>query len=287
MTSEVRSFHHSEFALERLRDERAGTVSVCVPARECAATIGHVVSELVALREAGAIDQVLVVDAASADGTAGLARAAGAEVHQEAELVPEAGPVSGKGDAMWRALSVLRGDVVCFVDGDTEGFRRHFALGLAGAVACGDGVSFVKAFFRRPFRAGDVVIPEGGGRVNELLARPLLRAFWPALAGIRQPLAGEAAARRELLERLPFVTGYGVEMAMLLDAAREAGVPAVAQVDLEERQNRHQPLPALAPMADAVLAAALSRLAREGRPVGGDPPEVVERPPMASMRAAS
>jgi glucosyl-3-phosphoglycerate synthase len=287
LTSEVRSFHHSEFGLERLRDERAGTVSVCVPARECAATIGHVVSELVALREAGAIDQVLVVDAASADGTAGLARAAGAEVHQEAELVPEAGPVSGKGDAMWRALSVLRGDVVCFVDGDTEGFRRHFALSLAGAVACGDGVSFVKAFFRRPFRAGDVVIPEGGGRVNELLARPLLRAFWPALTGIRQPLAGETAARRELLERLPFVTGYGVEMAMLLDAAREAGVPAIAQVDLEERQNRHQPLPALAPMADAVLAAALSRLAREGRPVGGDPPEVVERPPMASMRAAS
>jgi glucosyl-3-phosphoglycerate synthase len=287
LTSEVRSLHHSEFGLERLRDERDGTVSVCVPARECAATIGHVVAELVALREAGAIDQVLVVDAASSDGTAGLARAAGAEVHQEAELVPEAGPVSGKGDAMWRSLSVLRGDVVCFVDGDTEGFRGHFALGLAGAVACGEGVSFAKAFFRRPFRAGDVVIPEGGGRVNELLARPLLRAFWPALAGIRQPLAGETAARRELLERLPFVTGYGVEMAMLLDASREAGVPAIAQVDLEQRQNRHQPLPALAPMADAVLAAALSRLAREGRPVGGDPPEVVERPPMASVRAAS
>ena len=280
--SDLRCFHHSEFPLERLRDARRDTIAVVVPARECAPTIARVAGELVALREAGAVDRVLVVDAASADGTAALARQAGAEVCQEAELAPETGPVCGKGDAMWRSLAALSEDVVCFVDGDTEGFERHFALGLAGAVACEEGVRFVKGFFRRPFRAGDVVLPEGGGRVNELLARPLLRAWWPALAGVRQPLAGEIAARRELLERLPFVAGYGVEFAMLVDAWREAGAGAIAQVDLEERQNRHQPLPALAGMADAVLAAALSRLAAEGRAAGGDALAVLERPPLAS-----
>ncbi|MDX6698155.1 MAG: glucosyl-3-phosphoglycerate synthase [Solirubrobacteraceae bacterium] len=283
----MRTFSHTSFPLARVRDAREGSVAVCVPTRECAATIGHVVAELVALREAGAVDRVLVVDAASADGTAGIARGAGAEVLQQDELVPEAGPVHGKGDAMWRSLSVLTEDVVCFVDGDTHGFGRHFALGLAGAVACEPGVEFAKGSFRRPFRAGDVVIPEGGGRVNELLARPLLRAWWPELAGVHQPLAGEMAARRALLERLPFAMGYGVEMAMLLDVRAEVGTEGMAQVDLEERQNEHQPLHALAPMADAVLHAALSRLAREGRPAGGDPPPLPERPPMASLRAAS
>jgi glucosyl-3-phosphoglycerate synthase len=193
----------------------------------------------------------------------------------------------GKGDAMWRALDVLSGEFVCFVDGDTVDFGGHFARGLAGAVACEAGVEFVKGFFRRPFRAGDIVLPDDGGRVTELTARPLLRAFWPQLTGIRQPLAGEIAARRELFERLPFVTGYGIETAMLIDAFRAVGIEGLAQVDLEERQNTHQSLPALAPMADAVLAAALSRLAREGRPVGGARADVVERPPMASLRTRS
>ena len=286
MAATPRSLHHADFSPERLRDERWGSICVCVPARECAPTIGRVSAELVALREAGAIDRVLVLDARSVDGTGEIAHRAGAEVVQQDDLVAGMGPVVGKGDAMWRALGGVSEDVVCFVDGDTEGFSRHFALGLAGAVACEDDVQFAKGCFRRPFRAGDVVLPEGGGRVNELLARPLLRAWWPELAGVRQPLAGEIAARRDLLAQLPFVTGYGVEMAMLIDVWRAVGVAAMAQVDLEERQNTHQPLGALGPMADAVLAAALSRLAREGRPAGGEPPPVLERPPMAAARAA-
>jgi glucosyl-3-phosphoglycerate synthase len=282
----VRTFSHADFPVARLRDERAGSIAVCVPARECAPTIGQVSAELVALREAGAIDRVVVLDAHSADGTGDIARRAGAEVVQQADLVPGMGPVEGKGDAMWRALTVLSEDVICFVDGDTRAFGRHFALGLAGAVACTEGVQFAKGFFRRPFRAGDVVLPEGGGRVTELLARPLLRAWWPELAAVHQPLAGEIAARRDLLARLPFVTGYGVEIAMLLDVGREVGAAGIAQVDLEERQNEHQPLSALAPMADAVLNAALSRLALEGRPAGGAAPDVLERPPVAAARAA-
>ena len=170
------------------------------------------------------LDEVLVVDAASEDGTAARAAAAGASVRQEAELLPRQGPVLGKGDALWRALSVLEGEVVCFLDADTEDFQAHFASGLIGAVCCEPEVDFAKAFYRRPGRQRRGVIAtaagadrDGGGRVNRLMARPLLAEFFPALGWIRQPLAGEVAARRELLERLPFATGYGVEIAMLID----------------------------------------------------------------------
>jgi glucosyl-3-phosphoglycerate synthase len=283
MSPQLRSFDHSAFPPERVRAEREGTISVCVPARECAETIEPIVRTLIELRDRDVVDQVAVLDAGSIDGTAELAAAAGAEVHQQAELLPDRGPVLGKGDAMWRALTILHGDVVCFLDGDSEGFGPHFACGLAGAVACEPGVHFAKAFYRRPFRAGDVELPEGGGRVNELMARPLLRRFFPELGDVRQPLAGEIAARRDLLERLPFATGYAVEIAMLVDAYREVGIDGLVQVDLDVRQNRHQALSALGPMADAVLGAVAARLEREGRLAGVDVPAAVERPPLATL----
>jgi glucosyl-3-phosphoglycerate synthase len=286
MSPQLRSFDHSAFPPERVRAERGGTISVCVPARECAATIGPIAKTLVELRDAGVVDQVLVLDGGSADGTGELAADAGAEVHEQADLRPDLGPVLGKGDAMWRSLKVLHGDVVCFLDGDSEQFGPHFACGLAGAVACEPGVRFAKAFYRRPFRAGDVELPEGGGRVNELTARPLLRQFYPELAGVLQPLAGEVAARRDLLERLPFATGYAVEIAMLIDAYREVGLDGLAQVDLDVRQNRHQPLRALGPMADAVLGAVAARLEREGRLAGLEAAAPVERPPLATVPAS-
>lgn len=285
MSPQLRSFDHSAFPPERVAAERDGTISVCVPVRECADTIAPIVRTLTQLQEAGVVDQVAVIDAGSADGTAEVAAAAGADVHQEAELLPDQGPVRGKGDAMWRALTVLYGDVVCFLDGDSESVGPHFACGLAGAVACEPGVRFAKAFYRRPFRAGAVELPDGGGRVNELTARPLLRRFFPELADVRQPLAGEVAARRDLLERLPFATGYAVEIAMLIDAYREAGLDGLAQVDLHVRQNPHQPLSALGPMADAVLGAVAARLEREGRLAGLDVAPPVERPPLATLAA--
>jgi glucosyl-3-phosphoglycerate synthase len=286
MSPQLRSFGHAAFPLERVRAERDGTISVCVPARECAATIEPIVRTLVELRDAGVLDQVVVLDAGSADGSGELAAAAGAEVQQQAELLPDVGPVLGKGDAMWRSLTVLHGDVICFLDGDSEDFGPHFACGLAGAVACEPGVRFAKAFYRRPFRAGDVELPEGGGRVNELTARPLLRRFYPELSGVRQPLAGEVAARRDLLEQLPFATGYSVEIAMLIDAYRAVGLDALAQVDLDVRQNRHQPLRALGPMADAVLGAVAARLEREGRLAGLEAGAPIERPPLATLAAS-
>jgi glucosyl-3-phosphoglycerate synthase len=286
----ARAFHHSAFSAERIAAERAERglgVSVCLPARECAGTVGEIVERLTGLREAGAIDAIVVVDAASPDGTAQLAQRAGAEVWQEAELLPSLGAVQGKGDAMWRALSRLDTELVCFLDADTEGFSAHFATGLLGPLVCEPDVSFVKGFYRRPLdgaSAAETAAGEGGGRVNHLTARPALALFYPELAEIRQPLAGEVAARRELLERLPFATGYGVEIAMLIDAWHEVGLGRMAQVDLEEHHNRHQPLSALAPMALTVLATLARRMEQEGRlafGVGDHAPP--ERPPLASL----
>jgi glucosyl-3-phosphoglycerate synthase len=280
-----RSFHHSSYPVARVAAARQQSVSVCLPARECAGTVGAIVESLVRLRAAGAIDEVVVVDAASRDGTAAIAERAGARVLQEDELSPSLGPVLGKGDAMWRALPELDGELVCFLDADTEGFPDHFAAGLLGPLVCEPGVSFVKAFYRRPLAHDGAEQADGGGRVNRLLARPALGLFYPDLAGIRQPLAGEVAARRELLERLPFATGYGVEIAMLIDAWREVGLEGIAQVDLDEHRNRHQSLASLEPMAETVLATIARRLAQEGRlrPVGGAP---LERPPVCAARVS-
>lgn len=283
----MRSFHHAEFPADRLHAAREETISLCVPARDEAPTIAGVVAPLVALRDGGVVDQVVVLDDDSCDGTGEIAARLGAEVVRPARLLPEFGPVLGKGDAMWRALCVLRGDIVCFVDADSEDFGAHFALGLLGPLVCEPGVQFVKAFYRRPFKNGRAdVQPTGGGRVTELTARPLLDAFYPELAAIRQPLAGEFAARRELLERMAFCTGYAVEMGLLLDVHADAGVDAIAQVDLDSRQNRHQRLEDLTPMAGAVLGAVTSRLRRDGRLTDDDEaPQPLERPPLAELRA--
>lgn len=295
------TFHHAEFPAARLAAQREATVSVCLPARDEERTIGPILEALVPLRECGAIDQLVVVDHSS-DATARIAAELGVEVHDQRELIPGMGPVLGKGDAMWRALHVLTGDVVCFLDADSEQFGAHFACGLLGPLLCGRGISFVKGLYRRPFRFGDMTLPDGGGRVTELTARPLINLFYPELAGIAQPLAGEVAARRELLEQVPFVTGYGVDIALLLDAYDAVGLDGLAQVDLDVRQNAHQPLRDLGPMAFAVLRALAVRLERDGRLHGPLPtafmtpggedlvtlgPEPMERPPVAKLRAAA
>jgi glucosyl-3-phosphoglycerate synthase len=278
----ARTFHHLRYPAERLAAERTQSVAVCLPARECAGTVGEVVAALARLRAAGAIDEIVVLDAGSKDGTADLAARAGARVLQEAELLAEHGPVLGKGDAMWRSLSAIDAELICFLDADTEGFSEHFATGLIGPLICESGVAFVKGFYRRPIdgESGG----EGGGRVNHLAARPALALFYPELAAVRQPLAGEIAATRELLISLPFATGYGVETAMLIDVWRELGLEAIAQVDLEEHRNPHKSLAELTPMALTVLATVARRLEQEGRLTGahaGYAP--LERPPLAGV----
>lgn len=263
----VRTYHHRQFS------PQPASVSVVIPTKDCAGTIAPIVDTVLGLDVA---EQVLVVDADSDDGTAGIARAAGADVVSENALLPAFGPAAGKGDAMWRALSVCTGDLVLYLDGDSGDFGPHFVTGTLGPLLTVPGVQFTKAFYRRPF--GDA--PDGGGRVTELTARPLLRRFWPDLAGLHQPLAGEMAAARALLCSIPFSTGYAVETAMLLDVHARVGAHAIAQVDLDVRRNRHQSLQALAKMADEVLAAACARLDLPGeRPL--------ERPPMAEVLSAA
>jgi glucosyl-3-phosphoglycerate synthase len=293
----VRPFHHSQFPVELLREHKHEPATVVLPTREVADTIGPIVERLLALE--GVVDQVLVVDAASADGTAEIAAAGGADVFQESELLPQFGQVLGKGDAMWRALAVAAGELIVYLDSDTRDFSPHFATGMLGPLICAEeGVQFVKGHFRRPYSAdAGSQQPVDGGRVTELTARPLLSAFYPELAAFIQPLAGEVAARRSFLETLPFATGYAIETSMLLHARdRLGGTEGMAQVDLEERQNRHQPLRALGPMAYAVLGVILERLRAEGRLLDGQAPpfqtadgrliqvELVERPPYGTLR---
>jgi glucosyl-3-phosphoglycerate synthase len=285
----LRAYDHCAYPAGRIAAERQLSVSVCLPARNEVVTIGPILEALMPLIDRGAIDQVVVLDD-STDGTADVARAVGAEVHRQSDLRPEYGPLCGKGDALWRGLSVLRGDVVCFLDADSERFGEHFACGLVGAATCEPEVTFVKGYYRRPFRAGKIVLADGGGRVTELTARPLLQRFYPELASFRQPLAGEFATRRELLLSMPFVSDYGVDVALLIDAYRSLGIGRLAQVDLDVRQNRHKRLCDLVSMSDAVLRAVLSRVEREGRiTLAGAlaPVEIDERPPVGALPSAA
>jgi glucosyl-3-phosphoglycerate synthase len=268
---ERRRYHVHEFPLERLRLAKGGaTVTVIIPAKECADTIGGVLRHAVApLAGAGLVDETVVVDAASQDDTASRARAAGARVIQQDEIRPELGPALGKGDAMWRALQASGGDIVCFLDGDTADPDVGHLAGLLGPLLCDARVRLVKGAFERPLRAGEISLPHEGGRVTELMARPLLNLHEPLLAGFSQPLAGEFAARRDVFESVSFPVGYGVEIAVLIDALRLAGVDALAECHLGTRQNRHQPLRALGEMAYAVLAAVERRLpGRATHPAG-------------------
>jgi glucosyl-3-phosphoglycerate synthase len=285
------TFDHSQFELGELLSGKSETVTVCVPTRETAATIAGTVRAIGRLRDAGLVDQVLVVDAASADETATIAAAAGAEVVQENELLPALGPVAGKGDAMWRALSVAEGDVVVYLDGDVRDFDSHYVTGLLGPLLLTPQTEFVKGFYRRPLAIEGMEIEDGGGRVTELAARPLLELLAPELATFRQPLAGEIAARRSLLEEIPYVTGYGVEVAMLVEAWSRLGIERMAQVDLGSKRNSHQTLAQLAGMSREVISALAWALSDRGeagtgalQPAGGElPPAPEVRPPIASL----
>jgi glucosyl-3-phosphoglycerate synthase len=254
-----RTYDAGEFTLQRLLDAKRGSVALILPAREVAGSIGQVVEMAARLKDAGLLDEAIVIDAASTDGTAAIAQRAGMRIEQESELLTEFGRARGKGDAMWRGLAASESEIVVFADTDTEDFDERFVLGMLGPLLCDPTVQFVKGTFRRPFRTGAQILADGGGRVTELMARPLLNLHAPELAVFDQPLAGETAARRELLERVPFAAGYGVEIAMLIDVWRSVGLPAMAQVDLGARQNRHQPLRDLSAMAYAVLVAAQTR----------------------------
>jgi glucosyl-3-phosphoglycerate synthase len=253
-------------ALKRVRDV---SVSLVLPARNEAETIYGVVESGMAL--AGQlVDEVVVLDGGSTDGTTELAVAAGATVHQDSEVLPHVGPALGKGDALWRSLTVTSGDIVAFVDTDIRNPDPRFVWGIIAPLLLDDAIGFVKGFYDRPLEIGGVLQPSGGGRVTELMARPLLNLFWPALAGMVQPLSGEYAGRRDLLERVPFFSGYGVEIGLLIDILVDSGADAIAQVDVGKRIHRNQDLVSLSRMSFAIAHVALQRLSKSGRAQFGD-----------------
>jgi glucosyl-3-phosphoglycerate synthase len=255
---EQRSFHYRDFSglAAAGRTGHDLTASLILPARNVAGTIGPILDTVNRLNDrSGLLCQVIVVDADSPDGTADIARSRGAEVYSENELLPGYGPAQGKGDAMWRGLSVAHGDIVMFADADTGDFGEHFIYGTLGPLLADPDIQFSKAAYRRPFTSSGQSVADGGGRVTELMAKPLLNFFYPELTGFVQPLAGEFAASGRLLRSIPFLTGYGVELGILIDVLAAAGLPGLAQVDLGSRQNRHQPLLDLARMSSTVLRA--------------------------------
>lgn len=251
------TFHVEQFDPDALVAAKGDTtVSILIPARDEAATVGAIVTTLRTelMERRGLIDEIIVMDSHSTDGTADIARAAGATVFHVDEVIPHMGTRRGKGEAMWKSLAVMSGDIGIYLDADVQDFSADFVIGLLGPLLTDDDLVFVKAFYDRPWSSGSNR-SSGGGRVTELVARPLILDRTPALSGFVQPLAGECAFRADALRAVPFVSDYGVDIALMIDVLREHGLDAMAQVDLGLRRHRHQDLAALSAMAQHVQAA--------------------------------
>ncbi|WP_405831100.1 glucosyl-3-phosphoglycerate synthase [Streptomyces sp. NBC_01176] len=259
----TRSWSVADRPLHRIMSAKrasGSTVSVVLPALNEEETVGEIVAVIRhdLMRQVPLVDEIVVVDSGSTDRTSEVAAAAGARVVHRDEILPRIPAVPGKGEVLWRSLLVTSGDIVCFIDADLREFSSEFVSGIVGPLLTEPGVDLVKGMYDRPLAgaAGQ------GGRVTELMARPLLNMHWPQLAGFVQPLGGEYAARRSLLEQLPFPVGYGVELGMLVDALHLVGLDALAQVDVGERKHRHQDGQALGRMSAAIYRTAQLRLAR-------------------------
>jgi glucosyl-3-phosphoglycerate synthase len=287
-----------------LRAKRRGghRVSVVLPARDEEGTVGRLVADVREhwVRRTPLVDELLVVDSDSTDGTARVARAAGADVVAAADVLPEHGSRPGKGEALWKSLAATSGDLVVFLDADLLGDVTHYVPALLAPLLTEPQVDYVKGCYTRPLLVDGVNAPAGGGRVTELTARPLLNALWPELAGFVQPLGGEYAGRRSVLEQVPFVSGYGVEVGLLVDLLALTGLGGLAQVDLGVRQHTSQSQEALGRMAGQVVSTVLARAGRGHGPQAGGlltqfrhdglgfmphstPVAVDERPPMVTV----
>lgn len=265
----MQRFHHHQFAdsAALLAAKGGRTVSVCIPTLDEAETIGSILKSIRArlMEEIPLVDEVLVIDSGSQDETTRIAAAEGAKVFSSADIAADAGTHLGKGENLWKSLHVSSGDVVCFLDGDIANFHPGFVAGLVGPLLTDETIDYVKAYYERPLAQGDAVHSSGGGRVSEILVRPLLSLFYPELNFILQPLSGEYAARRSLLETLPFPVGYGVEIAHLIDLAKADKLHRIAQTDLVRRIHRNRDDGDLGDTAFAILRVILRRLERDGK----------------------
>lgn len=292
--------------LVRLKEHQGLTISLGLPTLNEAETIGTIIATVrrELMDRHRLLDEIVLIDSQSADPTREIAAGLGIPIVTHQAVLPQYGSYAGKGEALWKSLHVLRGDLVAWIDTDIKNIHPRFVYGIIGPLLKDARVNYVKGFYRRPIRMGGVVLGTGGGRVTELTARPLLNLFYPELSGLIQPLSGEYAARREVIERVPFFTGYGVEIGLLIDLLERFGLQAIGQVDLHRRVHRNQKLPSLSTMAFTVTATVLQRLERQGRlHLGGDlnrgmkliqserdgfhieikALEDVERPPMATI----
>jgi glucosyl-3-phosphoglycerate synthase len=296
---ERRTYDGGDFPAVRLLTRKTGPISVVLPALNEAATVGEIVAavhrDLVVA--VPLVDEIIVIDPGSVDATAAQATAAGAIVIAEERILARYGRITGKGEALWKSLHAASGDILVFIDADLEDFDTRVVTGLLGPLLTEKEVAYVKASYDRPLAGG--LLPGSGGRVTELVARPLLNMHWPCLAGLVQPLAGEFAGRRTLLERLPFVAGYGVEFAQVVDVLALAGADAIAQVEVGRKIHRNQSDEALGRMATEIIQVAWTRLGVPGplpeprltqfrRRAGGLEPytnriEVRERAPMITI----
>ena len=265
------TFHRQEFGdlakLVDLKNKQNLTISLGLPALNEAETIGNIVRTIKhkLFDEYPLLDEIVLIDSDSSDDTVKIAEDIGILVHAHKDILPQHGTFHGKGEALWKSLFVLKGDIIAWVDTDIRNFYPGFVYGLLGPLLREPEIQYVKGFYRRPIKAEGKLVSEGGGRVTELTVRPLFNLFYPELSGMIQPLAGEYAGRRTALERVPFFTGYGVETGLLIDLFNEIGLNAIAQVDLEERVHRNQSLASLSQMSFAIIQVVMQRLQEKNR----------------------
>jgi glucosyl-3-phosphoglycerate synthase len=264
------TYHHSAFwdlmQMIQEKEKQGITISLCIPTLNEEATIGKEVvlfrSELV--QRYPLLDEIAIIDSGSTDNTREIAASFGAEVHLASKILPEMGKKRGKGENLWKAIYQLKGDIIVYVDADIKNIHPRFAYGLVAPLIYRPEIKYVKAFYDRPLAVSSRVRPSGGGRVTEILVRPLFSMYFPELTAIIQPLSGEYAVRRDVLEQIPFPIGYGVETAHLIDVYNMYGLNAFAQTDLDQRVHRNQPTRDLGKMAFGILQAFFIRLRRLG-----------------------
>lgn len=262
------TFHSEEFAdlhaLLALKEKQGVTIGLALPALNEEKTVGNVISTVKsALMDAvPLLDQIVLIDSNSTDNTVAIAQSLGIPTYKHPEVLPEVGSYRGKGEALWKSLYVLETDIIAWIDTDITNIHPRFVYGLLGPLLKRANVQYVKGFYQRPIKVGEQLQAFGGGRVTELVARPLLNLFYPELSGVVQPLSGEYAGRRSALERVPFFSGYGVETGLLIDLHEQHGLEGIAQVDLEQRVHHNQPLVGLSKMSFAIHQVFISRLER-------------------------
>jgi glucosyl-3-phosphoglycerate synthase len=256
-----REFSDLDRLLARKR-EQGVTISLGLPALNEEETVGKVIRTIktALMDDVPLLDEMVLIDSGSVDYTREMAQELGIPVFIHQNVLTAHGSYEGKGEGLWKSLYMLNGDIIAWVDTDITNIHPRFVYGVLGPLLCDPGIQYVKGFYRRPLKDEDRLLAGGGGRVTELTARPLINLFYPELSGLVQPLSGEYAGRRGVLERLPFFTGYAVETGILIDLLEAHGLFSIAQVDLEERIHHNQPLPSLSKMSFAIMQAVFRRL---------------------------